>query len=96
MALSGATIPCQSGSGSSGNEGVLCIPQSPSITGTSHHQIVNVRSRKLVGGVLPLCRGAVGIFYSSRRAGWLVFPGLSTLVGYVMPNPTLYIIYIYI
>ncbi len=34
-ALSGATIPGQSGSGSNSNEGVLCIPQNPSITGAS-------------------------------------------------------------
>ena len=34
-ALSGATIPGQSGPGSNGNEGVLHIPQSSSITGTS-------------------------------------------------------------
>ena len=33
--LSGATTTGQSGSGSDGNEGVLCIPQSSSITGTS-------------------------------------------------------------
>ena len=35
MALSGATIPGQSGPGSNGNEGVFRIPQSSSITGTS-------------------------------------------------------------
>ena len=34
-ALSGANIPGESGPGSNGNEGVLCIPQSSSITGTS-------------------------------------------------------------
>ena len=34
-ALLDATTPGQSGSGSDGNEGVLCIPQSSSITGTS-------------------------------------------------------------
>ena len=34
-ALSGATTLGQSGPGSNGNEGVLCIPQGPSITGTS-------------------------------------------------------------
>ena len=34
-ALSGATVPGQSGPGSDGNEGVLHIPQSSSITGTS-------------------------------------------------------------
>ena len=33
--LPGATTPGQSGPGSDGNQGVLCIPQSSSITGTS-------------------------------------------------------------
>ena len=33
--LSGATTPGQSGTGSNGNEGVLLIPESNSITGTS-------------------------------------------------------------
>ena len=33
--LSGVTTPDQSGPGSDGNEGVHCIPQSFSITGTS-------------------------------------------------------------
>ena len=35
MTLSSATTPGQSGPGSNGNERVLRIPQSPSITGTS-------------------------------------------------------------
>ena len=35
MTLSSATTPSQSGPGSDGNEGVLCISQSSSITGTS-------------------------------------------------------------
>ena len=34
-AISGATIPSQSGPGSNGNEEVLHIPQSPCNTGTS-------------------------------------------------------------
>ena len=58
--LSGATTPGQSRPGSDGNEGVLWIPQSSSI---------NVISRMLVGGVLHLCRGAVGVFYSPSRLG---------------------------
>ena len=33
--LSGATTPCRSEPGSNGNEGVLCIPQISSNTGTS-------------------------------------------------------------
>ena len=55
--LSGATSLAQSGPGSDGNEGVLRIPQSSSITGTS------------LEGVLPLCREAVGVFYSRSRLG---------------------------
>ena len=35
MALSGATTPGQSGSGSNGNEEMLCILKRSSITGTS-------------------------------------------------------------
>ena len=38
--LSGAITPGQSGLGNDGKEGVLRIPQSSSITGTSPHQIV--------------------------------------------------------
>ena len=33
--LSGATTPGESRAGSDGNEGVLCIPQNSSVTGTS-------------------------------------------------------------
>ena len=33
--ISGAAIPGHNGPGSNGNEGVLRIPQNPSITGTS-------------------------------------------------------------
>ena len=39
-ALSGATIPGQSGPGSNGNEGVLSITQSPCTTGTSPSDIL--------------------------------------------------------
>ena len=35
MTLSGAAIPDQSGPGSDGNKGLLCIPQTYSITGAS-------------------------------------------------------------
>ena len=39
MALSGATIPGQSGPGSNGNEEVLRIPKVPALL-EPHHQIV--------------------------------------------------------
>ena len=48
-ALSGATTPGQSGPGSDGNEGVLRIPQSSSITGTSLSNILEVLSLMWVG-----------------------------------------------
>ena len=62
--LSGATALGQGGSGSNGNEGVLRIPQSPSITGTSPSDCLVSYPGHSFGVVLPLCRDAVGIFYS--------------------------------
>ena len=65
--LPGDTTPGQSGPVSDGNEGVLCIPQSSSITGASP-------SDCLVSypgwWVLPLCSGAVAVFYSPSWMGW--------------------------
>ena len=69
MPLSGATAPGQSGPGSDGNEVVLRIPQSSNTAGTSPSDCLSVINRTLVGGVLPLCRGAVGLFYSPSRQG---------------------------
>ena len=63
-ALSNATIPSRSGPGSNDNEGVLCIPQSPSITGTALSDCLVSHLVHSLGGVLPLCRDAVGVFYS--------------------------------
>ena len=52
-ALSGATIPGQSGPGSDGNEWLLCIPQSSSITGTSPTDgFVSYPGHLLVGGLI--------------------------------------------
>ena len=62
--LSAATNPSQSGPGSHGNDGVLCIPQSSSITGTSPPDcLVSYPGYSLVGAVLPLNRDAVSVFY---------------------------------
>ena len=68
-ALSGATIPSQSGSGSNGNEGVLCIFQSPSITVTSPSDCLVSYPGHSLGWVLPICRGEVGVFYCPSRLG---------------------------
>ena len=68
--LSGATTPGQSGPGSDGNEGVLRIPQRSSIAGTSPSDcLVSYLGHSSVGGVLLLCREAVGVFYSPSRLG---------------------------
>ena len=65
MALSSATTTGQSGPGSDGNEGVLHIPQSSSIAGTSpSDSLVSYAGHSLVGRVLPYWREAVGVFYS--------------------------------
>ena len=69
MALSGATTSGQSGPGSDGNEGVLRIPQSSSTAGTSPSDCLVSYPGHLLGGVLPLCRGAVSVFYSPSRLG---------------------------
>ena len=67
MTLSGATTPGQTVPGSDGNEGVLCIRQSSSITGTSpSDRLVSYLGHSLVG-VLLFCRKAVGVFYSRSR-----------------------------
>ena len=51
--LSGSTIPSQSGFGSDGNEGVLCIPQSSDITGTSPSDCLVSYPGHLLGGSYP-------------------------------------------
>ena len=68
-ALSGATTPGQSGPESDGNEGVLRIPQSSSTAGTSPSDCLVSFPGHSLGGVLPLCRGAVNVFYSPSWLG---------------------------
>ena len=53
-----------------GNEKVLRIPQSSSITETSPSNcLVSYPGALVVGGVLLLCREAASIFYSLSRQG---------------------------
>ena len=67
--LSGATSLGMSEPGSDGNEGVLRIPQSSNITGTSPSDclchIQDTRSEE----VLPISREAVDVFYNPNRLG---------------------------
>ena len=73
-ALSGATILGQSGSGSNSKEGVLHIPQSSSITGTSPSDclVSYPGPTRWGGGVLPLCSGAVSVFYMPQPI-WAIY-----------------------
>ena len=61
-------IPGQSGPGCDATDAGLRFPQSSCIPGTSPW-FFSVICWKFVGGVLPLCRGAVGVIYSPSRLG---------------------------
>ena len=66
--LSSASIPRQSGPGSNGNEEILRIPQGYTDWSLAI-RLFNVISKILVWAVLPLCRDAVGVFYSISQLG---------------------------
>ena len=69
MALSGSTSPGQSGPGSNGNEEVIRIPQSPSITGTSpSDSFVSYPGHSMRGGSYP--SEEVQSVYSTALADW--------------------------
>ena len=70
--LLGSTNPRLSGPGSEGNERVLHIPQSSSITETSLSEcLVHIQYTccVCVWGVLPLGRETVGVFYNPSQLG---------------------------
>ena len=68
--LSGATTPGQSGPGSNGNKGVLHIPQMSKAGASPSDCLMSYLGYLLGGGVLPLSRDAVGVFYTHSRLGW--------------------------
>ena len=57
--LSGVTTPGQNGPGSDGSEGVFCIPQSSSITGTSPSDFLASYQDTRCGVPPPRCRESV-------------------------------------
>ena len=71
--LSGATTRGQSGHGSDGNEGVLCIPKSSCNYWSLVIRSFSLISRTLIVRVLPLCRDIVGVFCSPSQLGQLIF-----------------------
>ena len=81
--LSGSTTLSQLELRSNCNEGVFRIPQcSPYWSLTI--RLFNVKSRTF-GGVLPLCRDTVGIFYSSSQQAHK-HKGLKTYAGVGCPH----------
>ena len=86
------TFAGQSGPGCDGNKEVLRIPQSSRIAGTSPSYCLVSYPGYLLGvwGFLPLCREAVGVFYSprmyfgSKLYSLLMICGRIATVGYVM------------
>ena len=69
--LSGATTSGQSGPGSNGNEGVLCIPQSSSITGTSPSDcLVSYPGHSLGGESYPSAEKQS--VYSTAPVDWAI------------------------
>ena len=72
IALSGATILGQSGPRSSGNEGVLHIPQSPSITGNSPSDCLVSYPGHLFGGGRSYPSAEVQLVCSTATADWTI------------------------
>ena len=69
--LSGATTLDQSGPGSDGNEGVLCIPQSSSIAeASSSYCLMSYTGHSLVGSY-PFAE--IQWVYSAASADWAVY-----------------------
>ena len=69
MALSGATTPGKSGPGSDGNEGVLRIPLSSSIAGTSPSDFLVSYTGHSLGGVSYPSAEEQSV-YSTAQADW--------------------------
>ena len=62
--LLSATTLGQSGPESTGNEEVLHIPKSSTTGASPSDFLCHIQDTHWQGGVLPLCRDTVGIFYS--------------------------------
>ena len=87
-ALSGATTPGQSGSGSNVNEGVLHILQSSSITGTSPSDFLVSYPGHWLGGGGGNPSADVHSVYSTAQVEWakLRLDGLYSLFDFYLPH----------
>ena len=71
--LSGATTLGQSEVGSDGNEGVLCIPQSSSITGTSLSDYLVWNPGHLLREGESYLSAEMQLVYSTAPADWAIY-----------------------
>ena len=76
------------------------IPQSSSTAGTSPSDCLVSYPGHLLGGVLPLCRGAVSVFYSPSQLGnvylWSIFCQLEFVYACWNKHDFIYLLHIYI
>ena len=94
--LSSTTTPRMSGCGSNGNE--RGTPHSPKL---QHYwnftiRLFSVISWTLIGGVLPLCREAISVFYSPSRLGNILLEELCIMQVATLHTYIYIYIYIYI
>ena len=87
--LSGGTTLDQNEPGNDGNERALHILQRSNITGASPC-LFSIISRMLIGRILPPQQRSSQCILKPQPTEphncWLVFYGISTLVGYLLPN----------
>ena len=65
--LTGTINPYQSGPGSNGNEGLFVYAKVPETLSLIIKFSLDSCTGNLLGGVLPFCRGAIGVFYNPSR-----------------------------
>ena len=85
MNRSGAITPSQSEPGSDGNEGVLQIPQSSSITGTSPSDCFVLYPAHSLAGRSSREKQSV---HSTATADWVRFLCKLTFVDYIRSKPS--------
>ena len=61
-------------------KGYSAFPKAPTLLEPLTIRLFSAISRTLVGGVLPLCKGAVGVFYSTPPADWANWEYISVYV----------------
>ena len=66
-------------------KGYSAFPKAPALLEPHHLDCLVSYAGHSLGGVLPLCREAVGVFYSPRLGKLDEFYGISN-IGYLMPN----------